>query len=99
MHARAGDPRYGCWVPELPPPAPPETRTASQLVAEAMRLYGRRFWAALALGIGPVVVVVAVNALPWRVGLLFAATGGALLLTLSYVAASTLAADVRPAGR
>ncbi|HEY8193376.1 MAG TPA: hypothetical protein VIF36_05565 [Gaiellaceae bacterium] len=83
-------------MPELPPPAPPETRTAGQLVAEAMRLYGRRFWAALALGIGPVLVVVAVNALPWRTGLLFSATGGALLLTLSYVAASALAADVRP---
>lgn len=86
-------------MPELPPPAPPETRTAGQLVAEAMRLYGRRFWAALALGVGPVVVVVTVNALPGRIGLLFAATGGAFLLTLCYVAASSLAAGVRPGRR
>lgn len=64
-----------------------------------MRLYGRRFWAALAVGVGPVVVVVVVNALGGRAGLLFAATGGALLLTLSYVAASSLAAGVRPGGR
>jgi hypothetical protein len=40
-------------VPELPPPAPPETRTAGQLVGEAMRLYGRRFWRAVLLGIPP----------------------------------------------
>ncbi len=91
--------RYGCRVPELPPPSLPETRTAGQLVAEAMRLYGRRFWAALAIGIGPVLVVVAVNALPGRTGLLFAASGGALLLTVCYVAASSLAADVRPGWR
>jgi hypothetical protein len=96
---RKGEPRYRCRVPELPPPAPPETRTAGQLVAEAMRLYGRRFWIALALGVGPVIVVVTVNALPGRSGLVFAATGGALLLTLSYVAASSLAANVRPGRR
>ena len=40
-------------VADLPPPAPPEERTAGQLVAEALRLYGRRFWAALALGVPP----------------------------------------------
>ena len=50
---RKGEPRYGCRVPELPPSAPPETRTSGQLVAEAMRLYGRRFWAAVGLGIPP----------------------------------------------
>jgi hypothetical protein len=40
-------------VPELPPSAPPETRTAGQLVGEAMRLYGRRFWRAVLLGVPP----------------------------------------------
>ncbi|HET9322908.1 MAG TPA: hypothetical protein VFO03_03455 [Gaiellaceae bacterium] len=40
-------------MPELPPSAPPETRTSGQLVAEAMRLYGRRFWRAVALGVPP----------------------------------------------
>ena len=40
-------------MPELPPPAPPETRTAGQLVAETMRLYGRRFWGAVGLGVPP----------------------------------------------
>lgn len=81
-------------MPELPPPAPPETRTAGQLVAETLRLYGRRFWAALALGVGPLVVVLTVNALPGRTGLIFLATGGALVFTVCYVAATLLAGNV-----
>ena len=94
-----GERRYGCAVPELPPPAPPETRTSGQLVAEAMRLYGRRFWAALVLGAGPLVVALTVHALPGRTGLLFLATGGALVFTVCYVAASLLAGDLRPRRR
>ena len=35
----------------LPPPLPPEDRTVGQLVAETIRLYGRRFWASLPLGL------------------------------------------------
>src|SRR2546423_1896135 len=35
---------------KLPPPLPPETRTVGQLVAESIRLYGRRFWQTLARG-------------------------------------------------
>ncbi len=37
----------------LPPPAPPAERTAGQLVGESLRLYGRRLWLALLLGIPP----------------------------------------------
>jgi hypothetical protein len=59
-----------------------------------MRLYGRRFWAALALGIGPVSIATAISALPARAELIFALTGGALVLTGSYVSATLLAADV-----
>ena len=44
-YPRAGEP--------LPAPLPPETRTVGQLVAESIRLYGRRFWPSLALGVGP----------------------------------------------
>ncbi|HEY7707212.1 MAG TPA: hypothetical protein VH968_08605 [Gaiellaceae bacterium] len=83
-------------MPELPPPAPPETRTSGQLVAEAMRLYGRRFWAALALGVGPLAVAITVNALPGRTGLIFLATGGALVVTVCYVVATLIAGDARP---
>jgi hypothetical protein len=83
----------------LPPPAAPEERTAGQLVGEALRLYGRRFWRALALGLGPVVVAIAINALPSPENLIFAATGGSLVLTVCYVAACLLANDVEPTRR
>src|SRR5580765_4959836 len=36
---------------ELPPPLPPAERTVGQVVAESLRLYGRRFWPSLALGV------------------------------------------------
>ena len=39
----------------LPPPLPPAQRTVGQLVGEAIRAYGARFWRGLALGV-PVVV-------------------------------------------
>ena len=74
----------------LPPPLPPAQRTVGQLVGEAIRAYGARFWPALALGI-PVVVA---NALVWkspsgtqRLALLPVT---ALLVSLSYVAAVAL---------
>ncbi|HEX7256390.1 MAG TPA: hypothetical protein VF236_10725, partial [Gaiellaceae bacterium] len=69
---------------------------SGQLVAEALRLYGRRFWAALALGVGPLAVALTVNALPGRTGLVFLATGGALVFTVCYVVAALLAGEVRP---
>ena len=81
--ARAKDSR-------LPPPLPPEQRTVGQLVGEAIRLYGARFWRGLALG----VPVVAVNGLVWG-----APSGNwrflivpvaALLISVSYVAAAAL---------
>jgi hypothetical protein len=43
---------------DLPPPLPPGERTVGQLVAETIRLYGRRFWRSLALGVGPAVLAV-----------------------------------------
>jgi hypothetical protein len=48
-------------VPPLPPPLPPAERPVGQLVAEAIRLYGRRFWASLALGIGPALLNILVR--------------------------------------
>jgi hypothetical protein len=38
-------------VPELPPPLPHAERTAVQLVAETIRLYGDNFWRALPAGV------------------------------------------------
>jgi hypothetical protein len=81
---------------QLPPPLPPETRTVGQLVAEALRLYGARFWPSLALGIGPAVLGTAAVELddPARVAVVLGA--GPLLLGASYAGAVAL---VRPVAR
>jgi hypothetical protein len=89
---------------ELPPPLPPERRTVGQLVAETIRLYGGNFWKGLALGV-PVVLV---NALAWTDtsgsgpeldrGLALA-LASALLMPVSFVAASAIAAGAVPTRR
>ena len=71
----------------LPPPLPPARRTVGQLVGEAIRAYGARFWEGLVLGI-PVVLA---NALVWRrsaddLGLVLLLPT-ALLISFSYVLA------------
>jgi hypothetical protein len=83
----------------LPPPAPPTERTAGQLVGEALRLYGRRFWRALALGLGPVAVAIGINVLPSPENLIFAATGGSIIVSACYVGACLLARDVETTRR
>jgi hypothetical protein len=79
----------------LPPPLPPATRTVGQLVAEAVRFYGSRFWASLALGIPPALLVVAEAPLTRLERLVVLVTVGTILLTLSYVAACVLVAGER----
>jgi hypothetical protein len=74
----------------LPPPLPPESRTVGQLVAEAVRFYGRRFWASLALGVPPALLVVAEAPLTQVERLALLVTAGTILLTISYVAACVL---------
>jgi hypothetical protein len=76
--------------------APPESRTVGQLVADATRLYGRRFWPSLALGVPPAVVALVAARLPYGTWLVVMATLGGFLLSLSYVGASALAAGLRP---
>jgi apolipoprotein N-acyltransferase len=82
----------------LPPPLPPEERTVGQLVGEAMRAFGNRFWAALAIG----VPVAGVNALVWVAPdgperLVVAAASG-VLISLSYVGACVIVLE-RPLRR
>ena len=77
----------------LPPPLPPETRTVGQLVAETINLYRRRFWASLALGLGPAAAAVGLAAIPGWWALAFALTVWVLLMTASYVRAVTIAVD------
>src|SRR5947208_15784652 len=81
---------------QLPPPLPPETRTVGQLVAEAIRLYGARFWPSLALGIGPALLGVAAAELHGAVRVVLVLGVGPLVLASSYAGAVAL---VRPIGR
>src|SRR5438477_4912793 len=79
----------------LPPPLPPAERTVGQLVAESIRLYGRRFWPSLVLGL-PVAAVRQVSAgrsLGTQTLILWAATP---FLTAAYVRAVALASPERP---
>jgi hypothetical protein len=80
----------------LPPPLPPETRTVGQLVAESLRLYGARFWPALALGLGPALIGVAAKELGEPARALVVLGAGPLVLTTSYAGAIAL---VRPIHR
>jgi len=82
---------------ELPPPLPPAERTVGQLVAESMRLYGRRFWPSLVLGL-PIAVVTIVSArhsLAAQMVVLWIATP---FLTAAYVRAVSIASP-EPLGR
>jgi hypothetical protein len=79
----------------LPPPLPPETRTVGQLVAEAIRLYGRRLWLALPLGLPLAVADSAAvrGTTTERILVLLAATPA---FTAAFAWASALVGDVRP---
>jgi hypothetical protein len=81
---------------KLPPPLPPKTRTVGQLVAETVRFYGNRFWASLALGIPPAILIVVAAPLDRIERLALVVTAGSLLVTASYVAAFALVAGRRP---
>jgi hypothetical protein len=80
-------------VPPLPPPLPPAERTVGQLVAESMRLYGRRFWPSLALGIPPSILNLLVRTLDNDVLIFVVPLAGGVLLSASYLGAVALAAD------
>jgi hypothetical protein len=87
----------------LPPAAPPGERTAGQLVGEAMRLYGRRLWASLLVGVPPtlagIVLAAAVDSGTSRAGALILVLGlGVPAVSVSFVGASALVAGRRPSG-
>jgi hypothetical protein len=82
----------------LPPPLPPGERTVGQVVAESIRLYGQRFWAALLLGL-PIAVITQVSvghSLAVQTLILW---GAMPLLTAAYVWAVVIAAPSRPPRR
>jgi hypothetical protein len=79
----------------LPPPLPPAERTVGQLVAESVRLYGRRFWAILPAGLAPAVldqVLTGHSRATWLVAML---TAGSLLMTAAYMRACLVVLDAR----
>jgi hypothetical protein len=78
----------------LPPPLPPETRTVGQLVAETVKLYRRRFWPSLALGLS-LAAINQVSAGHGKLSQVLVVCAGAPLLTLSYIGASALATGTR----
>src|SRR6059058_2212652 len=81
----------------LPPPLPPQTRTVGQLVAESIRLYGRRFWPSLALGIGPGATTIAAYEVGWQPALAAVVAAYLGLTTASYIGACAIASGTRPA--
>src|SRR5918992_5547681 len=88
----------------LPPPAPPQERTAGQLVGEAMRLYGRRLWTALLLGVPPTLVAILLavatdSASSQAARLTLALALGVPAVSISFVGASVIAAGRRPPAR
>jgi hypothetical protein len=83
---------------ELPAALPPEERPVGQVVGEAMRIYGRRFWAALAIGFPVVLVSLIGRSLPQGLEQLLVVPAVAALLPLSYVLACAVALE-RPLRR
>jgi hypothetical protein len=82
----------------LPPPLPPGERTVGQLVAESIRLYGQRFWAALLLGL-PIAGITELSAHRSLAVETLVLWGATPLLTAAYVGAVVLAAPARPPRR
>jgi hypothetical protein len=91
--------RQGRPKEPLPPPLPHETRPIGQLVAESIRLYGRRFWLSLALGLGPAVTAVGAKLIPGWWDLAFVLTIGAFLMTASCIGGVLIAANEPPVTR
>ncbi|HZC75650.1 MAG TPA: hypothetical protein VE220_06725 [Gaiellaceae bacterium] len=82
-----------------PAALPPAERTIGQLVAESIQFYGAHFWACLGLGLAPAVLaVVGANVSRWTALVLSPTLFGALL-SATFVGASALVLEQRPARR
>jgi hypothetical protein len=78
---------------------PPETRTVGQLVAETLRLYGRRGWVSLAIGLPPAALNLVAAGLSRSQLLVVLPLLGSVLATLSYLAAIWVVTGVPARGR
>lgn len=81
----------------LPAPLPPETRTVGQLVAETIKLYGRRFWPSLALGLA-VTAINQVSAGRSTLVQVLVLAGAAPLMAAAFTGASAIVGDAKPDG-
>jgi hypothetical protein len=75
----------------------PAERTVGQLIADAIKLYGHRFWRGLGLGIPAAAFTIGASFLDGGVRIGYGLVVGPLALALSYVWAVTLATDARDA--
>jgi hypothetical protein len=82
-------------VPELPKPLPPGERTVGQLVAEAIRSYGHRFWAVLPLGI-PLAVVDQLSVRETAGAQIVIYLAATPLFVWAYIRACRIVLDARP---
>jgi hypothetical protein len=82
-----------------PAALPPAERTVGQLVAEAIRFYGERFWGCLSLGVAPAALAaIGANTSRWTALALSPTLFGALL-SATFVGASVLVLKRRPPQR
>jgi hypothetical protein len=75
----------------------PAERTVGQLIGDAIKLYGHRFWRGLGLGIPAAAFTIGASFLDGDVRVGYALVVGPFALALSYVWAVTLATDSRNA--
>jgi hypothetical protein len=91
-------PRYPKASEPRPAALPPETQTVGQLVAETIRLYGARFWAALPLGI-PLAAADLISLDLTIEGRVIVLAAAAPIFTATYAFACATTYGVRPAPR
>jgi hypothetical protein len=79
------------------PTVSPAERTVGQLIADAIRLYGHRFWGGLGLGIPAAAFTIGASFLDGGARVAYGLVVGPFALALSYVWAVMLATDARDA--
>jgi len=82
-----------------PAALPPAERTIGQLVAESIRFYGEHFWGCLSLGLAPAALAVIGANVSRSVALVLSPTLFGALLSATFVGASVLVLEQRPAPR
>jgi hypothetical protein len=82
-----------------PAALPPAERTVGQLVAESIRFYGEHFWPCLSLGLAPAALAVVGANVSRTVAVILSPTLFGALLSATFVGASVLVLERRPARR